>query len=559
MSFQLPEDLSALTSEELEALHADGLAEARAIAELPDDELTDEQIADAETIMAGLEQISAEVDTRAAAAEARNARLAALRDQVTPAENARTEEEEPPAEGDDDDEDDEEAPAEKEAKVPVVAAARSTSIAKVARKAPTVIIHDPEPVKPASATLVAAANVPGYETGSEYTDLNDVADAFMARARAFAGRTDEGWDRYGVAKIKKPQQEFALDERMSVDDQMQLIYEAARESRLPGGSLAASSVKSAGSLTAAGGWCAPSETLYDFCPFEQPTDLISVPEIQINRGGIRWTKGPDFSSLTTNWGFLQTEAQAQAGTAKTCYDVVCPPFSEVRLDAIGFCIKAGLLTRAGYPELISRVLEMGLAAHALKVHATVISRIEAALGTPINYTEANSATGDLLSALELNAQIIRTRYGLPSARTIEVILPTWVKGAIRADLSFRSGVDMLNVSDSQIASYFAARGLAVQFVAAWQSLPTTGATLGQAWPATVRALMYPAGAFVRGTTPVIDLDTVYDSVGLSTNTYTAAFFEEGLLVVNTCYGGAVVDIATACLKGVTGAAALTCA
>lgn len=560
MAFQLPEDLSQLSIEELQTLHAEGLVAARAISEKSDDDLTDEDLAEIETVMVDLDTITADIAAREAQVAARNERLAAARGKVTAATEAATEEEVPeevPAEEEEDD-DEEEAPAEaKEEKETVAASASRTSVGAVARRAPAVII--PEETKPKAATLIASANVPGYDTGSEFIDLTQLSDAFMNRAKAFEGRTDAGWDRYGVAKIRKPEQEFMLDDRLSLDEQMQLIQESARESRLPGGSLAASSVKAAGSLTAAGGWCAPSETLYDFCAFEQPTDLISVPELQIRRGGIRWTKGPDFSDLTTDWGFLQTEAQAEAGTEKTCYAVECPPFQEMRLDAIGFCITAGLLTRAGYPELIRRVLEMGLAAHALKVNAEILKRIEAALGTAINFTESGSATSDLLSALELNAQIIRTRYGLPSGRTIEVILPTWLRGAVRADLSYRTGVDLVSVSDAQIASYFAARGLAVQFVAAFQPLATTGGTLGQAWPNTVKVLMYPSGAFVRGTTPVIDLDTVYDSVGLSTNTYTAAFFEEGLMVLNTCYGGAVVNIDLACLKGITGAAELTCA
>ena len=36
-----------------------------------------------------------------------------------------------------------------------------------------------------------------------------------------------------------------------------------------------------GSLTAAGGWCAPSETLYDFCGVPSATDLVSLPDLTI--------------------------------------------------------------------------------------------------------------------------------------------------------------------------------------------------------------------------------------------------------------------------------------
>ena len=47
--------------------------------------------------------------------------------------------------------------------------------------------------------------------------------------------------------------------------------------------------------------------------------------------------------------------------------------------------------------------------------------------------------------------------------------------------------------------------------------------------------MYPAGTFVMLTTDVIRLDAIYDSVGLSTNTYTAIFVEEGIALANVCH------------------------
>lgn len=549
--FKLPEDLSALDIDELRSLHDEGAAAARAIADLPDTDLTDEQITEAEAIMAALETITVAVDERTAAAEQRTARLAALRDAV--------QEPEPEPDGGDPDEDDKpdteetpDAPQKKEEAVAASARPRTT-VSSISRKAPAVIIHDPQPEEKKSATLVAAANVPGMDTGGEYVDLNAVAQGFMDRARGFQGRTDEGWDRYGVAKIRKPEQDFTVNDRMSLDEQVRIINEASKESRLPGGSLAASALVAAGTNS----WCSPSETLYDFCDFNQPTDLISVPEIQVNRGGIKYTRGPDFSALSANWGFLQTEAQAEARTPKVCYEVECPPFTEVRLDAIGFCITAGILTNAAWPELVRRVLEMGLAAHALKVDAQIISRIKTALGTAINFSELGSATSDLISGLELNAILIRARYGYSAGTTIEVILPTWIKGVIRQDLSLRTGVDLLAVTDADISRYFSVRGLSVQFVAGLDPIPTSGGTAGQKYPTTTTALMYPAGAFVVGKTDVIDLDTVYDSTQLAINRYTAAFFEEGILVANTCNGGSAVAIDLTAIYGRTGAADIT--
>src|SRR5690606_38095700 len=106
------------------------------------------------------------------------------------------------------------------------------------------------------------------------------------------------------------------------------------------------------SLVAAGGWCSPSETLYSVCEMETDSGLIDLPEVQAGRGGIRHSTGPNFSSIytTDGLGFTQTEAQAIANTEKTCVEVPCPSFTDVRLDLIGVCITAGILQNVAYPE-----------------------------------------------------------------------------------------------------------------------------------------------------------------------------------------------------------------
>jgi hypothetical protein len=68
--------------------------------------------------------------------------------------------------------------------------------------------------------------------------------------------------------------------------------------------------------------------------------------------------------------------------------------------------------------------------------------------------------------------------------------------------------------------------------------------------------MYPAGTFVKGTADVISLDTVYDSTDLTSNVYTAAFVEEGVLLAQRCGNGTLVEIPV-CVSGETGAADLS--
>jgi hypothetical protein len=559
--FEKPEDFTGLDLDALRALSAEAIADAQAIMATDDTELTDEQIAQAESLMADSAEIDAVVVEREAAETARAEKIAALRAKTAEPEE---EPEEEPAEDEEPEEDAEEsADAEADTKKEVVVASAPTPARRTVAIAKRTAPEPLAPEKSASATIVAAANVPGFTTGQELLDLDAVADAFIARARGFNGRNpgdakdfkpgvfgmSKDAQRFGVARIQKPENEFSTGMDEPLDKQMETVMAAAKESRLPGGS-----------LVAAGGWCAPSETLYDFCSLETTEGMLSIPEVTARRGGINFTKGPDFAALLadSDFGFLQTEAQAEAGTVKPCYAVECPPFTEVRLDAIGFCITAGLLTNAAYPELVRRVLELAVVGQARRMNAQTINRISTLIGTAVDYVEIGATTSDVLDALTIQALRLRYLYSMSPSATLEVILPVWAKEIVRADLSRRTGVDMLAVSDAQIQSFFGARNLSVQWVYDYQNFVTGNTGAWTSFPDTLEAMIYPAGAYVRLGLPVIDLDTVYDHDNLTTNTYTAAFFEEGFAVANTCGTGFKVSIDISCLAGNTGAAEVTC-
>ena len=116
------------------------------------------------------------------------------------------------------------------------------------------------------------------------------------------------------------------------------------------------------------------ETIYDLCAGETTDGHPVRPRDQRRPGWHQVHPGPDFSAIYSAVGFCQTEAQAIAGTTKPCYEVPCPPFVEVRLDACGICIKVPILTNAAYPELVQRWLSGALIAHQHKMNAKVIAR-----------------------------------------------------------------------------------------------------------------------------------------------------------------------------------------
>lgn len=539
MSFTVNEDLGTYSADEIGSLitEATGLLDTLFAIEDP----SDEDVAEARRLSEIVASLEAERDGRVTAAAARAEAMSALRTARVEASN-----DEPEADEAEDDEEDPE-PEEEEVveaatevapvvEAPVVAASvRKSARQTLARKATRPAV----PEKTMSrVTITAAADVPQFAAGSPLDDLDAVTSAVINRMKGFpsspTGDPKGQMHHYGVAFLRKPFEEELVANGANDQEVIDLV---TKESRLTGNS-----------LVAAGGWCSPSETIYDLCGEESLDGLVDLPEFTVRRGGIRTTRGPMFSDLY-NHSFWQTEAQAIAGTAKVCFTVTCPTFTDNRLDAVGICIKAPILTNAAWPELVRRYVSGALVAHQHLISVTLIGKMVTAAGAAIVTNGVGAVSANTLNSLELVAESVRADYRLSLNATMEVVLPYWIKAAIRADLGMRTGVDMLSVTDQQINSHFAARKLRVQFVYGWQGL-TTGQ---EGYPTTVQALIYPAGTFSKGTADVISLDAVYDAASLSVNEYTGLFFEEGLLLHQNCYDAKLVTIPV-CAGGVTGAA-----
>ncbi len=523
MDFEIAEDLSTYSAEELANKITEGIGILDGL--LAVDVPTPEQADAAEAVAASIAALQAHQTAQVEAATSAADRMEALRASRTEAAAAAEAEvlaETEVIEGEI-----------VEEVVPAVAASA------VARRVPArQAVAGTRPSAPASkaVTITASADVSGFATGSDIADLTEVGVAVLNRMKAFPGPAGiEGGQlqRYGVAQFRR-----TFDKALTADgnNDYDVVMHAAKESRLSGGSLLAS-----------GGWCAPSETIYSLCDGETTDGILDLPTINVTRGGIRTTTGPQFSDFY-NAGFRQTEAQAIAATVKTCFTISCPPFVETRLDAIGLCIKVGLLQNAAWPERTKRVVSGTLIAQQHKVAADLIAGIIAGSGA-VTVADVGSVTGNSLNAVGLIATTIREEYRLGMNETLEVVAPEWLREAIRADLAMRTGVDLLAVSDGQIDGYFAARKVKVQWVYNWQQLVDGE----EGYPATVKLLVYPAGTWVKGTTDVISLDAVYDAASLSTNDYTGLFVEEGILLTKTCFKSKVVTLNLSA-AGVTGAA-----
>ncbi|QMU22070.1 major capsid protein [Gordonia rubripertincta] len=416
-----------------------------------------------------------------------------------------------------------------------------------------------EDEKPRGFSITAAARVRGYETG-QALDLDGVTAAAQARIENMPRGVKGLVQQEDIAHFKL---EFPQELVASAHDDNALMEYAASQARLKN-----RKTGQGGSLVAAGGWCAPSETLYELSPVlaDATAGLIDVPEISVKRGGIRTTEGADYAAIYSGGqvGIRETEAQAIANGAdddyqKVIYRVPCTEFVEKRAGVVYTGIEAGILQNSAYPELTRQHVEAAMAAHAHRVNELTIADM-VALSTTVDLTQevGPSATASVLNGLELIIVDLRYRYRAPESMTLEVALPIWLKLHVRSDLALRSGVDFTQVTNEQINAFFTARGARVQWVYDWQDAFSGvsggfgSATAKETFATSVKALVYPAGTFVRGRGEVISLGVTYDSVNIRKNDFLEMFQEEKLLVHKRAYKSLVVTLPLA-VNGATSA------
>lgn len=413
-----------------------------------------------------------------------------------------------------------------------------------------------QPSSTAEVAIVASASLAQIGIGAT-VDLDQVGEMLGAQARSFPKPTGNG-------KSRELRYHPIAQFQITHDDAHTLTGDVDSDNAKIEAALNPANVRGVGrngemaqGLTAAGGWCAPSEVLYGIPVVgESLAGIASFPEMDASRGGVKSTLGPNYSTLYAAIGFEQTEAQAIAGDTKDCYEIDCPTFTETRMDVKGVCLMVPILTEAGYPEYVSRITSGALVVHAHKMNAYKLAKIEAG-STPVNAAGQALGTtmGDTLFVLETRAEFTRQKFVMEFDETLEVILPHWLRPYLRRDLALRMGADPESpIMDSVLDAHFTASHLAVQWVYDWQTYadPTSSA------PTTFKALIYPAGTWLVLTKSVISLSAVYDAASLATNTYTGTFTEEGVGVRKMTNAPSEVVTLPICSSGRVGAANFTC-
>lgn len=585
-----PRPVAELNDDELTAEYARVRDRGTELSAITDRSLTAEESTELGELAGRLTEVQAEQQTRADAAAQLQAHRDAFAAAPAPAEPVTSTPPAPPTPGPGPD-----TPPAAPAAEPqtVTASAPAPVVPSVAATAPSAPQTPPNsaPVREFSVRLTADGSGASGIPMDQEVGLKEITRAVIKSFQAYgnAGTGGGTSSKRAIAQFTRTRPEGQRFELTRQESDYATVQELIREGRLSGGSLLSAwranvnamvAAEQGNALTAAAGWCAPSENLYDLCSLWSMDGMLDLPTATATRGGFNYVQSqPSYATLdaATNFTIL-TEAQVIADTPKNCAEIPCPTFTDTRLDVAVTCITGSFLQSAGYPEMVETWVDGTLTNHAHKINENIIGRIVTAAGAAnvipaqgdLSGTGAtglgndSSATSSILSAVDLAATDMRYRERMSFNHTFEVILPQWVLVQFRADIIRKNGWNPANaaLADAEIVRWFAARNIRPQFVYDWQDAysglatgPGGGTDL-LVLPTTVNFLIYPAGAVVRANQDVVTLSNVYDAANLTQNLYTRLFAEEGFNLLYPC-GEVRLYTAQACPSGTTAFQAYT--
>lgn len=340
-------------------------------------------------------------------------------------------------------------------------------------------------------------------------------------------------------------------------------------------------------LTAALGWCAPPERLWNLLPVALRGSYINTPVItSVGRGGLEFPVEPDVPTALdnlyadpTDYGFYYTEAQeiarATARTPKPCLTIPCPGWDSVSWDIDGICITSDVLQDRAFPEFVQWWIDLTLALHEKKRGMWKLAQILA--GSENGGTFAPGfglgSYDIILSAIELLASDIRERYGVADAENsypVEVALPLRAREFIRTDLRRRRGAPIGSVSNAEIDGYLSSLNIRIQYLSDWQVRGAAQPTLGAParalqWPTQMDILVWLPGTWTEVRENIVNLGRTVSPELASQNQALRLFTEDARAVfkrgggswvytVPLAYGGKVGQEAAVGLGGATAAA-----
>ncbi len=367
---------------------------------------------------------------------------------------------------------------------------------------------DRRPVAQASApvAITAGADIPGLTAGSPLSSMTDVADAFAKRIHALRRVNGGDGEQHIVASISTS---FPEERTLTTDAESNWAK--------------IQNVVSPEAITAAGGHVAPFEVRYDIFGLGTTARPVrdALPRFQADRGGIRYITPPvltDYANAVGVWTAANDAATTPNPAAKASLTVTAAGENTVATDAVTLQMQFGNLATRAYPELIARHNELGLIQHAREAEQYLLGKI-ADGSTAVTTSSLIGFGRDFLVQVARAAVAYRSRHRLEADAPLRVIIPSWVKDAMAADLALNMPGDNLLNAYGEIDGYLAARNVVVSYSLDQNvyGAQSTGAL--NEFADSFTWYLFAEGTFLFLDGGTLDLGIIRDSSLVGTNDY----------------------------------------
>ena len=385
---------------------------------------------------------------------------------------------------------------------PVTAAANSNDLTPE-------VPADRRPVAQVSAApvaITAGADIPGYTAGSPLDDMSAVAEAMAKRIHTLRRVNGGDGEQHIVASVSTS---FPEARTLTQDAESNWAKVQA--------------VTGPEALVAAGGHQAPFEVKYDIFGLGTTARPVrdALPRFQADRGGIRFITPPvlsDYANAVGVWTAANDAATTPDPATKASLTVTAAAEVTVATDAVTLQMQFGNLATRAYPELIARHNELGLVQHAREAEQNLLAKI-AAGSTAVTTTSLIGFGRDFLVQVGRASAAYRSRHRLEADAPLRVIIPSWVKDAMAADLALAMpGDNMLNAY-AEIDGYLAARGVVVSFSLDQNVYGAQGVSALVEFADSFTWYLFAEGTFLFLDGGSLDLGIIRDSSLVGTNDY----------------------------------------
>lgn len=351
----------------------------------------------------------------------------------------------------------------------------------------------------------AAGGSPGFVQGQKIGSTAELALAVTAQLRAMSSGRGGSGEKVYVANTTL---EYPESRQLRVKDW------AGNFSKIE-------AVTGEQALVAAGGLCAPPQTLYDVQVIGSVRRPIrdALARFQVDRGAIQFRPNSSAATaLTTGTGtgvdtWTNAQDASSAGDTKGCYVVDCPALTEAEIQAIYLCLEFSNVTARFDPETTAANIQQGMIAHARKAENELLRQLQ--LGSKIlTGAKVVGASRDILVYLDKAVAYYRNRHRIDTTVTLTYMLPAWVLYMMRSDLARQMAAgdwaSALSLSDAMIGQWFSERGVNPVFhldggiggVNEIQTLTVTGTPTGGSYTLTFNGQTTSAIPYNAATTDV---------------------------------------------------------